>query len=154
MQEPLFDPSFGQQTKPCPKCLSTKSLQAFPRRGAGRSPSGYCLECQRVYSRAHYRRNKAKHNARRHANQVVYVARNKQRMRVFLEDRSCIDCGNANPIVLEFDHVRGKKRYEISIMLNAGFAWARILEEVAKCEIRCANCHRVKTAVQLNWKGR
>jgi len=75
-------------------------------------------------------------------------------MREFMAGRSCVDCGNTNLLVLEFDHVRGTKRYEISIMLNAGFAWARIVEEIAKCEIRCANCHRVKTAIQLNWKGR
>lgn len=75
-------------------------------------------------------------------------------MREYLKGRSCVDCGNANTTVLEFDHVRGTKRYVISVMLSGGFSWSRILEEVAKCELRCANCHRMKTAVQLNWKGR
>ena len=82
------------------------------------------------------------------------MARNKRLMREYLEDRGCVDCGNTNPIVLEFDHVRGWKRYDVSVMLNGGFAWTRILEEVAKCEIRCANCHRIRTAAQLKWKGR
>lgn len=155
MQESLFDSSFGVTAKRCPKCLITKNVREFARRGLrSYSPNSYCLECQRIYCRAHYRRNKAKHNARRHVNQVAYMARNKRLMRQYLVGRGCVDCGNTNPVVFEFDHVRGIKRYEVSIMLNGGFAWARILEEAAKCEIRCANCHRIKTAAQLNWKGR
>lgn len=155
MQEPLFDPSLSPQAKRCPKCLTVKSVREFARRGyRSWSPSSYCLECQRAYCRAHYRRNKARHNARRHVNQLKYMARNKRLMREYLEGRGCVDCGNTNPIVLEFDHVSGKKEYEVSIMLSSGFAWARILEEIAKCEIRCANCHRVKTASQLGWRGR
>lgn len=138
--------------KCCPRCATAKPATAFPTRVAGRPrPSAYCFECQRIYSREHYLRNKEKHNARRRRNQVRYIARNKRHMKDYLEGRACIDCGVSNPVVLEFDHVRGSKKLEISCMINGGFSWERILQEIAKCEIRCANCHRVKTAIQLGW---
>ena len=143
------------QTKRCSKCHLDKEIAAFPKRHSGRlRTNSYCFECQRIYSRAHYQRNKSRHNARRRRNQTVYVAKNKELMRQYLKGQRCVDCGISNPLVLEFDHVRGVKRREVSIMLCSGFAWKRILEEIAKCEIRCANCHRVKTAGQFGWRGR
>ncbi len=54
----------------------------------------------------------------------------------------CVDCGEDDPIVLDFDHVRGVKVCDISRMAHTGYKEWRIIEELAKCEIRCANCHR------------
>lgn len=153
VQEMLFVPP--RPAKRCPKCFQEKAASEFPRRRSNiYSPGSYCLECQRVYSRAHYRSNKEKHNARRRVHQREYALRNRQLISRWFVGKSCVDCGNHNPLVLEFDHVRGKKAYDISTMLRAGFAWERVLEEIAKCEIRCANCHRIKTAAQFGWKGK
>ena len=54
------------------------------------------------------------------------------------------DCGETDPIVLEFDHLRDK-RFEISAALH-GRNWEAILDEITKCEVVCANCHRRRTA--------
>lgn len=57
----------------------------------------------------------------------------------------CVDCGyNLHDEALDFDHVRGTKLREVSRMLH--FSWTRIMKEVAKCEVVCANCHRIRTA--------
>lgn len=61
-------------------------------------------------------------------------------------EQGCADCGIKDPRVLEFDHVRGNKAGNVSVMVSHGLAWARILEEIAKCEVRCANCHVLVTA--------
>jgi hypothetical protein len=54
----------------------------------------------------------------------------------------CIDCGYAeHPEALDFDHVRGVKRHEISQSRNA----TELFNELEKCEVVCANCHRVRT---------
>lgn len=61
----------------------------------------------------------------------------------------CKDCGYAaHPAALEFDHLRDKKM-AISNMLNQAYKWETILEEVAKCELVCANCHSIRTFNRL-----
>lgn len=69
----------------------------------------------------------------------------------FLKDKKCVDCGETNPVVLQFDHVRGEKTKNIAILINNGSSWERVLNEIDKCEIRCANCHMIKTARQFGW---
>jgi hypothetical protein len=59
-----------------------------------------------------------------------------------LSTHPCVDCREDDIIVLEFDHVRGSKRKELSRLVNAGASVASLLAEVEKCEVRCANCHR------------
>lgn len=62
--------------------------------------------------------------------------------------RGCVDCGyNAHSEALDFDHLPGKgKRLCISAMRS--LSMSIILSEVEKCEIVCANCHRVRTAAR------
>ncbi len=48
--------------------------------------------------------------------------------------------------MLDFDHVKGDKIENVSIMINSGASLERLILEIEKCEIRCANCHRRKTA--------
>lgn len=57
----------------------------------------------------------------------------------------CIDCGYAdNAVALDFDHRNPElKILGVSAMLT--YSWARIIAELDKCDIRCANCHRIRT---------
>jgi hypothetical protein len=56
----------------------------------------------------------------------------------------CVDCGYTyDAICMDWDHVRGRKRYNVGAM--RGMKKAIILREIAKCELVCANCHRVRT---------
>lgn len=67
-----------------------------------------------------------------------------------LKGGKCKDCGyKAHPAAFEFDHLRDKK-LAISNMLNQPYKWERILEEVEKCELVCANCHRIRTHNRRN----
>ena len=61
----------------------------------------------------------------------------------------CIDCGyNGHPSALHFDHVRGTKIFPVSTLL-VGATWAKVMEEVDKCELVCANCHGIRTFTRL-----
>lgn len=62
-----------------------------------------------------------------------------------VRDVPCLDCGGRFPAVcMDFDHLRDKK---FSIMSAYGrWPWKDVLAEIDKCEIVCANCHRIRTA--------
>ena len=64
----------------------------------------------------------------------------------YLYKNPCVDCGESDVLVLEFDHVRGKKKMAISQMVSGEYTKRLIDEEIAKCDVRCANCHRRRTA--------
>ena len=71
----------------------------------------------------------------------------------YLSNHSCVDCGEPDPLVLEFDHLYGKEDSVCKMCMNAS-SIKRIQKEIEKCEIRCANCHRRKTVKNFNhWKN-
>jgi hypothetical protein len=69
----------------------------------------------------------------------------------YLSSHPCVDCGLADIAILEFDHRDPvEKRMEIArLASNAG--WPTVLREIEKCDVRCANCHRQRTARQFSW---
>lgn len=71
-----------------------------------------------------------------------------QKVFEYLQAHPCVDCGEHDPVVLEFDHVRGEKKQDIAMMINNGASWERLLTEIEKCDVRCANDHRRRTASQ------
>ncbi len=65
-------------------------------------------------------------------------------------ERGCADCGyNADSVALDFDHL-GEKNFNISMSKRTVQA---ILQEVATCEVVCANCHRIRTKHRRNGSG-
>ena len=57
----------------------------------------------------------------------------------------CIDCGFKNhPSALDFDHVKGKKKFTL-VAGNLNYSIKTIMKEMQKCVVRCANCHRIKS---------
>ncbi len=87
----------------------------------------------------------------RHLNNRNYIKRNRENMIAYLRDLACCDCGESDIRVLEFDHVRGTKLLDVSVMVARGYGWRRIESEIEKCVVRCANCHRRKTVLDRGW---
>lgn len=69
----------------------------------------------------------------------------------YLQSHPCVDCEEEDWIVLEFDHVRDEKFIAISRMVAQAYRLDLIIEEIEKCEVRCANCHRRKTYERGNY---
>lgn len=88
--------------------------------------------------RPEYSRRSSSRNKQIRAN--VSAAINEYKAR-----HGCADCGEADPIVLDFDHVGTDKEYSISDMVRAALSLDTIMREIAKCEVCCANCHRRRT---------
>lgn len=99
----------------------------------------------REYSRGHYERNKARYI------QKARLSRDAHRAELYamvdaLKDQPCVDCGGRfPPVCMDFDHVRGTKIESVGRLVVRAVSKARVLAEIAKCELRCANCHRIKT---------
>lgn len=138
--------------KLCYTCRELLPLDAFAPSVARRRQGGFCKQCRAAYGRLYYHQNKEICNQRRLINQRRYRVRNHEGVNEYLSRNPCIDCGEADVRVLEFDHVRGKKEGNIGDLVRDGLAWQRIVSEIAKCEVRCANCHRRKTVEQFGWR--
>ena len=96
------------------------------------------IEAQKKAQREWGRRNRNTTN--RHKKKAVQ----KLRLKIFefLVEHPCVDCGEDDPIVLQFDHVRGEKLAAVASLVSQGRRWSIIEEEITKCEVRCANCHQ------------
>ena len=109
----------------------------------------WCVTCLVEYKRVWYLRNRTRHLEHVRVSSRGVNAAIKARLLAFKIDHPCVDCGESDPIVLEFDHLRDK-RWNVSEMITGTFPWATIEAELEKCVVRCANCHRRKTSAERN----
>jgi len=65
-------------------------------------------------------------------------------IRDYLKIHPCIDCRYSNILGLQFDHVRGEKKFNVMTMVHESRSLDLIKKEIEKCEVRCANCHQIK----------
>lgn len=70
------------------------------------------------------------------------INKNKIFVHQYLQTHPCVDCNESDPIVLEFDHVKSIKVENVSRLACQARSMSKIRKEIAKCEVRCANCHR------------
>ena len=103
-----------------------------------------CWLCRSAHGREHYEANKARY-IKQAAEQKRRVGLERTQFLIeFFESHPCADCGETDPVVLEFDHLRDKV-FNISSSFRER-AWHSILAEMEKCEVVSANCHRRRTA--------
>jgi hypothetical protein len=118
--------------KKCCKCGQEKLLEEFAtdkRKSFGKD--GRCKKCFSAKAKEIRIRN----------SRWVYA---------YLLEHPCIDCGEADPMCLDFDHVdRSTKKTRVSTLVQRYCRLETIKEEIEKCEVRCANCHRRKTIKEL-----
>jgi hypothetical protein len=134
-------------TKTCPGCGAALPRDSFgPNASRRDGVQIYCRPCMRAKDKRHYDR----HRARRRAGLAAWTHQRREEHRrlvyTYLVSHPCIDCGEADPVVLEFDHVRGVKRAAVERLVAVGCSRAALIAEFEKCVVRCANCHRRRTA--------
>lgn len=141
------------ETKFCPGCEETKSIEHFNFKNKSKGLLQVrCRLCTRQQVRNHYTNHSDYYIAKARKRNKVVALEQKAKLYEYLIAHPCVDCGESDPVCLEFDHIRGLKIKCISEMIGT-YAWDAIEYEISKCEVRCANCHRKKTAKQFNyWK--
>lgn len=106
-------------------------------------------ERARASRRKHYQANKEQYRARN----LVKRRQIKDRILEIKSETSCVDCGimyPGEPWLMEFDHVRGEKKYNISQIHLRG-SWRILEEELEKCDLLCVICHRRRSAERGRW---
>lgn len=135
--------------KYCNKCSTSKDVSEFNKRG-----DKYQSECRLCISKRHKDRRKVEGfelNKRQRDHDAIRKASIEQKVVNHLKANPC-PCGETNIVRLDFDHL-GDKVDNIATMVWKIYSWERIEAEIKKCQVLCANCHRDKTAKQLNsWK--
>ncbi len=137
--------------KQCSRCKKKKPIQEFNFKNKSlKIRQKSCRDCTRLEVRNHYKKNRQYYINKS-------LKRNKEQRKIaqkyiieYLSTHPCIDCGEKDPVVLEFDH-KGDKATTISTMIKDNPGIKKLQQEIEKCEVRCANCHRRKTAKDFNW---
>lgn len=145
------------QQKICIKCNQEKSIDQFQKRKL--SIDGLqtrCRECNSEYNKIWYIQNREKRRIGIKSRKSKVREENAKRLIFYFLKNPCVDCKITDPLVLEFDHIDpNKKDFNVSYLLDGSHNWETIMREIVKCEVRCANCHKRKTAEQfkyIRWK--
>lgn len=109
-----------------------------------------CRECTRKQVQSHYSRHRQYYVAKARARTIEAKIFHREKLLAHLVCHPCVDCGEADFVCLEVDHVRGEKKSNVAEMVG-DYCWEKIEQEIAKCDVRCANCHRRKTARQFGY---
>jgi hypothetical protein len=112
------------------------------------------LNCRRAKIREHYRSNRPYYIAKARKRREKTVRQVRDWIISYLADNPCVDCGEGDIVVLEFDHLDPEtKDKPVAVLARSGFSLKRVQAEIAKCDVRCANCHRRRTHTQRGWWG-
>jgi hypothetical protein len=139
--------------KTCAKCKLDKPLSEYNKNGK-RGLGIWCKTCFSEYHRERYKDSGDGLKKRLKSQQKSRRAVQEQKIVNYLKDNPCVKCGEANILKLDFDHIKqSEKEFEIMWAIMNTWGWDRIESEIKKCQILCANCHRVKTATEVkSWK--
>ena len=144
--------------KRCSRCKHEKPKKDFyinRQKHDGRQTT--CKVCQREYhNKLWYKGNREKRIKDMKERKRRLRDENYEKVLYLYFIKGCVDCGTRDHRVLEFDHVTGikKKSYKtegISYMVRNGYKWSTIKREIEKCEVRCRNCHKIRTYKQYGY---
>lgn len=136
----------------CGMCHELKPMQDFAFKNLRTGlRQWHCRSCHARYRHKHYTDHKGDYVQRA----IVQVERkrelNRDNVVEYLRLHPCVDCGETDIVVLEFDHRERADKVGAVGDLALTRSWPAVREEIEKCDVRCANCHRRRTAAQFGW---
>jgi len=139
------------QFKRCKKCKDDKTLDQFSKNRRRKDGlQDWCKPCIKVRDAENYAGNKSKFAAWSKNRRV----RVRTQVFEYLLTHPCVECGEDDIIVLEFDHrTQTTKRFDV-MSATHGHAWKTVKAEIDKCDVLCANCHKRRTAKMMKWTTR
>jgi hypothetical protein len=106
-----------------------------------------CKTCVAAYNKTHYKNNKELYLIRAKTNVIGSIKRNQQFIQDYKNSHPCADCGTQYPYyVMDFDHREANTKVSsIARLVGDNRSKKKLLEELEKCDLICANCHRIRT---------
>jgi len=126
-------------TKRCSCCRLDKPKSEFNKSGSGLQ--SYCKVCNKERMRQYYQENRQEHIASAISRKLATVEANSRLYQEIKSRSKCSLCPEADPACLDFHHVQDKDK-QIADGIRCGWKWSRVVKEMEKCVILCANCHR------------
>jgi hypothetical protein len=126
--------------KRCPKCGEEKPLDAFHRWSKRDGRQVWCKACRKEYDKAYFHANKHRRWPRAgiHAEFLQWYHA--------LKAKPCVDCGGTfPPVAMHWDHRPGTVKLSDVADLARKHARRKVLAEIEKCDLVCANCHAART---------
>lgn len=134
-------PIVAGRFKTCGRCRKLLPLESFNRHPE-KTTQHWCRDCFKRY----FRERGAEHREQVKAGRARRVPRAREHVLSHLRAHPCVDCSERDPVVLEFDHVRGEKLHHVARLVADGADVKKLNAEIEKCDVVCANCHRRRTA--------
>jgi hypothetical protein len=133
----------------CTKCQNDKPASEFSKKQQGQR-RGWCKPCRRQWGRNRYALTQVDHLKRIRGNKRRYAAEAKELVRA-LKREPCTDCGRSfHWFAMDFDHREGvDKAGDIYRLVQGSHCIETLKAEIAKCDMVCAVCHRLRTARRL-----
>lgn len=128
--------------KTCTLCRSLLPVSEFyvVRRKGREYLDPRCKKCRGITTRAWHKANWEKMSKTVKTRKQILAKVARSFVNEYLESHPCVDCGERDYLVLQFDHVIKSKRH-VTHMVTAGLSTEAIQREINKCQVRCANCH-------------
>jgi hypothetical protein len=137
--------------KTCTVCKEEKELSEFNKNKTRKDGhNNICKVCSQERSKRYYDENRDHHKGIVYGRKRKVINENRKKLFEYYSSHPCVVCGEKDPIVLELDHRDDvEKIADVSNLMDRN--WTLIQEEIDKCDVRCANCHRRRTAKQQGW---
>ena len=136
----------------CRLCQKQKDISEFAWKVKIQNlKQSYCKDCQKIRSRKHYQIHKDLYIKKARIRNKKVLDQIQQYVWEYLSKHPCIDCSESDIVVLEFDH-QSDKKYSLNEIIKERGSLLKVKQEIEKCVVRCANCHRRKTANDFSWK--
>ena len=137
--------------KKCSDCKRVKLIEEFSWKNKERGTrQSKCKGCHRDYRRKNYLAN-TKHYGKLAKDRSLEARERAQKfVWNYLKKNPCADCGESDPLVLEFDHLEDKIK-NLSYMIRNSWSIETIENEIKKCDVVCPNCHAKRTYKRGNF---
>lgn len=110
-----------------------------------------CKACQKAYAAEHYKNNSDAYKVRATKSRPELRTRSRAWVQAYKTGSPCTDCGGVfHHAAMDFDHIHPGKVANVAVLAAEGASLKKLRDEIAKCDLVCSNCHRIRTFKRMH----